>query len=221
MIYLSLEEFLSSFKESSTTRRSNSNDRMKSSDTDSENLNSNLDSSNLIISNKRIRIKLPDSSEVSDSRANADVSDVLSERSDKIISESTRSVNSGNLLSDGSLESINIGSQSRTISRNRGRRVSASENSNSSNRSELRSGVDDEEFYERMFLRSGTSSSRREEWFSMISRARSSRKRTFLTSKILEGKFRITEMGKLEILPDLDISDRSLSEIMRLNWLKR
>jgi len=219
MIYLSLEEFLSSFKESSATRRSNSNVKMESSDITSENSNSNSDSSNLTISNKRIRIKLSDFSKASDSRANSDVSDVLSEKSDTIVSGSGSSINLGNLFSGEGLESTNIESQSRTISIS-GERRNISGNSNSGNRSELRSGVSDEEFYERMFLRSGTSSSRREEWFSMILRARSSRRRTFLTSKILEGKFRITEMGKLEILPDLDISDRSLSEIMRLNWLK-
>lgn len=77
---------------------------------------------------------------------------------------------------------------------------------------------DTKESLEELFLRSETDPHLKNQWMELYQKALNSDKDTWTNRKVRKGKFRITNEGKMEILPDFDTFGKSSSEILKENW---
>ena len=77
-----------------------------------------------------------------------------------------------------------------------------------------------EKIIEQMFLNSGTISSMKDMWLETYKKGLKSIKTNLTVKKIKNGRFRITEEGKLEILPDLKVESMETQEIFKQKWIK-
>lgn len=75
----------------------------------------------------------------------------------------------------------------------------------------------DEPDVEGLFRRSGTEEKFRERWYAIMEKARHSKSSTFVTRKVLAGRFRVTE-SEMEILPDMDVYGMSSKGILTSQW---
>lgn len=73
---------------------------------------------------------------------------------------------------------------------------------------------------ERMFIESETDPEFKEDWLEMYERARRSRKKTSTVRKILNGRFRIMDGGRMDILSELKTHDMSSSDMLNTKWLE-
>lgn len=70
---------------------------------------------------------------------------------------------------------------------------------------------------ERLFEISGTDPVFHDQWMSVCLRAREATVKGRLNTKVRNGKFRLTTEG-MEILPDMDVHDKSSKEILSMRW---
>lgn len=76
-----------------------------------------------------------------------------------------------------------------------------------------------DDFYEAMFINSETPIERKEEWFSYIEKAKQSKKRNSFIIKVLNGKFRILQDGKMEMLPEIVTYNKTSKDILKTKWM--
>lgn len=75
-----------------------------------------------------------------------------------------------------------------------------------------------EQKLERMFIESETKIQFRDKWYEIYNKAVNSDKKTIINNKIRNGRFRIQDDGKLEILADFNTYGKSSKELLNMNW---
>ena len=72
-----------------------------------------------------------------------------------------------------------------------------------------------------LFERSGTDISKKELWFDYYEKAKTSRKQNSIVERIRAGKFAITYDNQVLMLPDYDLYQKSVNEILQDKWLNQ
>lgn len=72
-----------------------------------------------------------------------------------------------------------------------------------------------EEWIEEAFIRSETSPAFKQQWITLVKKAYASDKDTLTNRKVRMGRFRFDSTGSIEILPDLDTSQKSANDLLR------
>lgn len=79
--------------------------------------------------------------------------------------------------------------------------------------------ADELEELEKLFHKSDTPIEYKERWIVTVRKARvANGVKTMFNAKVCAGKFRFTKEGDMEILPDLDTSGKSSSDIISMDW---
>lgn len=75
-----------------------------------------------------------------------------------------------------------------------------------------------EDFINRMFIESETNIRFKEKWIELYEKAINSDKKTIINNKIRNGRFRIKDDGKLEILADFNTYGKTSKELLNMRW---
>lgn len=78
--------------------------------------------------------------------------------------------------------------------------------------------MDEKVLAEKLFEESETPLIFREKWFALYEKALSSGKQTMTNQKVKNGKFRLNEVGALEILPDFETKGKSSNDLLHEVW---
>ena len=82
------------------------------------------------------------------------------------------------------------------------------------------SNINNDKNLEMLFIKSETPLQYKDKWYELYQKALDSNKNTITNQKVKNGKFRLDETGKLEILPDHETYGKTSNQLMKEKWLK-
>jgi hypothetical protein len=77
----------------------------------------------------------------------------------------------------------------------------------------------DEEYINKLFSNSDTDEKFKEQWLDLYNKAKLSKKHNIYVDKMVRGRFTINSSKQVEILPDLDIKDKTCNQLLHMKWL--